>query len=79
MKWAARRMVKGALTLIWAVVWLVLLFGVHAEKSFPGTPKGQALLLALVTGLPFVLAYVPLSRLVTKRLEQAAAIKSSGR
>jgi hypothetical protein len=77
-----RTFVKGALSLLFALVYFVLLFGTNLAQHFGNRPKGQALGLALVTLVPFALAFPPLAwlaeRVVRRRLAQQQSTPTSG-
>lgn len=78
----ARTFVKSALSLLFALVYFVLLFGTNLAQHFGTRPKGQALGLALVTLVPFALAFPPLAwladRAVRRRLAQQQSAPTPG-
>ncbi len=62
----ARTFVKASLSLLFALVYFVLLFGTNLAHHFGNRPKAQALGLALVTLVPFALAFPPLAWLAER-------------
>jgi hypothetical protein len=54
-----RQTLKGAFVLVWLVATLIMVYVVHADAWFGGTAKQRFFAVAVMTGVPFVVAHFP--------------------